>query len=211
MISPYKVPKTFTKLMCQCYVAVPYGGGVGRNDKGYLNGFHDMRVVRDLYQLWRHLHAKAANLAHQVPYSSCHDEDNLERGNMKFWEREVITILNCKFAGNATYEWWEPGEDGKLKRTNGFRWLPTPNYIMETAILLSQPVLLTLFGSPKHDLRTAAKIIKATKYDPIERLVNGFDLIPARSGEYRLFAPLEPMMKGHFSDFVPYISTSSEV
>lgn len=211
MISPYKVPKTFTKLMRQCYVAVPCGGGVGRNDKGYINGFHDMRVVRDLYVLWQHLHAKAADLAHQVPYYSCHDEDNLADGDMDFWEREVCTILNSKFAGNATFEWFERGDDGALEKVNWFPWLPTPNFTAETARLLSQPVLLSLFDTPEYTLRQVADIVKVVDYDPVDYLINKFDHTPWRVGEYRLFAPLEQMMKHPSTDFVPYISTSSRV
>lgn len=211
MISPFKVPKMFTKLMRQCYVAVPCGGGIGRNDRGYLNGFHDMRVVRDLYVLWQYLHAKAANLSHQPQYYSCHNEGDLEPGDMKFWEREVITILNCKFGGNATFEWFDRDENGQMVKTNGFDWLPSTNHTAETKMLLSQPALLVLFDDAKPALRDATKMLAAMDYDPVTHLVDGFDLKPERVGEYRLFAPLRQMMLNPSSDFVPYISTSSEV
>lgn len=208
MIPPFKVPRTFTKLIRQCYAAVPCDWG---DAKGYINAFHDTRVVRDLYELWRHLHAKAANLAHQTQYFSCHDEDNLAEGDMKFWEREVCTILNCKFAGNATFEWFEQNEQGHIEKTNGFPWLPTPNFTAETKRLLSQPALYTLFEMPQYDLSEVAKIVKMVNYDPIEHLVAKFDYAPERAGEYRMFAPLEPMMKDPSSDFVPYTSPSLAV
>lgn len=214
MISPFKVPKTFTKLMRKCYIAVPCGGGIGRNDKGYINGFHDMRVIRDIYVLWQHLHAEAANLSHKPQYYSCHDEKKPADGDMEFWCREICTILNCKFASNATFEWWERNADGQLEKTNGFDWLPTPNFTAETRMLFSQPALVTLFASPELDLRKATKVVEAVYadgYDPVERLVTNFDLKPERVGEYRLFAPLEPMMKHPSSDFVPYTSLSSAV